>query len=42
MDFVSQDVRLVEEEDDRGVEEPRGMDGCVEQGQALVHPVLRK
>lgn len=42
LDFVSQDVSLVEEEDDGGVEEPRRMDGGVEQGQAFVHPVLRK
>lgn len=42
LDFVSQDVSLVEEEDDGGVEEPRGMDGGVEQSQTLFHTVLRK
>lgn len=42
MDFVSQDVSLVEEEDDGGVEEPRRVDGGVEESQTLVHTVLRR
>lgn len=42
LDFVSQDVGLVEEEDDGGVLEPGRMDGGVEQRQALVHAVLQK
>ncbi len=41
-DFVSQDVGLVGEEDDGGVEEPRRMDGGVEESQTLMHTVLRK
>lgn len=39
--FVCQDVSLVEEEDDGGVEEPRRMDGGVEQSQTLMHTVLK-
>lgn len=42
LDFVSQDVRLIEEEDDGGVEKPRRMDGGVEQSQTLMHTVLKK
>ncbi len=42
LDFVSQDVSLVEEEDDGGVEEPCRMDGGVEQSQTLTHTVLKK
>lgn len=41
LDFVSQDVSLVEEEDYGGVEEPRRMDGGVEQSQTLMHTVLK-
>lgn len=40
-DLVLQDVRLVEEEDDGGVIEPRRVDGGGEEGQALLHAVLR-
>lgn len=40
--FVSQDISLVEEEDDGCVEEPWRMDGGVEQSQTLMHPVLEK
>lgn len=39
LDFVSQDVSLVKEQDDGGVEEPWRMDGGVEQSQTLVHSV---
>lgn len=42
LDLVSQDVGLVEEEDDGGVLEPGRMDGGVEQRQALVHAVLQR
>lgn len=42
LDFVSQDVSLVEKKDDGGVVEPRRMDGGVEQSQTFVHSVLRK
>ena len=42
MDLISQDISLVEEEDDGGVEEPGRMDGGVEQSQTLLHAVLRK
>lgn len=38
--FVSQDVGLVEKEDDGGAVEPRRMDGGVEQSQTLVHAIL--
>lgn len=38
--FVSQDVGLVEEEDDGGAVEPRRMDSGVEQSQTLVHAIL--
>lgn len=38
--FISQDVSLVEEEDDGGVEEPLGVNGGVEQSQTLLHAVL--
>lgn len=41
LDFISQYVSLVEEEDNGGVTEPGRMDGGVEQSQALVHSVLR-
>lgn len=41
LDFVSQDVSLIEEEDNGGVLEPGGMDGGVEQCEALVHSVLQ-
>lgn len=40
-DLVYQDVGLVEEEDDGGVVEPGRMDGGVEEGQTLLHAVLR-
>lgn len=39
LDFVCQDVSLVEEKDDGRVEEPWRMDGGVEQSQTLVHTV---
>lgn len=38
-DFVSQDVSLIEEEDDGGVEEPRRMNGGVEESQTLMHAI---
>lgn len=42
LDFVSQDVSLVEEQDDGGVLEPGRVDGGVEQCQTLVHTVLQR
>lgn len=42
LDFVGQDVCLVEEEDDGGVEEPGRMDGGVEESQTLIHTVLQR
>lgn len=42
LNFVSQDISLVEEEDDGSIEEPLRMDGGVEQRQTLIHTVLMK
>lgn len=42
LDFVSQDVSLVEEQDDGGVLEPGRVDGSVEQCQTLMHTVLQR
>lgn len=42
LDFVSQDVSLVEEQDNGGVLEPGRVDGGVEQCQTLVHTVLQR
>lgn len=42
LDFVRQDVGLVEEEDNGGVLEPGRVDGGVEECKALVHTVLQR
>lgn len=41
-DLLLQQVLLVEEEDNRGVLEPRVGDYCPEQSFTLLHPVLQK
>lgn len=40
--LLLQQVLLVEEENDRGVLEPRVRDNCPKQGFALLHSVLRR